>query len=170
MDSERWRQIEELYDAALACERAERSALLDQAGPEVRREVELLLAQEGSLFDRPAWEGMPETTEVQVVAGRLVGRYEIEGQLGCMPTFSRRWCLWLWVVLRRPARRLPAPASCSRMSRNCWPYRGQWRRTREHSPARNSWRTMQCPSQEHVALASRLVLRRGSLRVVRQSR
>ena len=82
MDSERWRQIEDLYNATFACEPAERSALLDQAGPEVRREVELMLAQEGSLLDRPAWEGMSETTETEVVAGRLVGRYEIAGQLG----------------------------------------------------------------------------------------
>ncbi len=47
MDSERRRQIEDLYNAALAREPAERSSLLDQADPEVRREVALLLAQAG---------------------------------------------------------------------------------------------------------------------------
>jgi eukaryotic-like serine/threonine-protein kinase len=80
MKSERWRQIEELYHAALACEPGERSSVLDQADHEVRREVELLLAQEGSLLDRSAGEG--DTTVTQVVAKELVGRYEIEGPLG----------------------------------------------------------------------------------------
>jgi hypothetical protein len=47
MDSKRFEQIEEMYHAALACESNERSALLDHADPEVRREVELMLAQEG---------------------------------------------------------------------------------------------------------------------------
>jgi eukaryotic-like serine/threonine-protein kinase len=82
MDSERWRQIEELYHAALACEPGRRSGLLDQADPELRREVELLLAQKDSLLDRPAWEGVTETTVTQAVPPSLAGRYEIEGQLG----------------------------------------------------------------------------------------
>jgi Protein kinase domain len=41
----RWRQIEELYHAALEREPGERAALLERADPDVRREVESLLAQ-----------------------------------------------------------------------------------------------------------------------------
>jgi len=82
MDPERWRQIEDLYSAAVAREPLERSTLLDQADPEVRREVELLLAQEGSMLDHPAWKGVAETNVAQAIPRKLVGRYEIEGQLG----------------------------------------------------------------------------------------
>ena len=39
MDSKRFEQIEKLYNAVLACTSEERTALLDQADPEVRREV-----------------------------------------------------------------------------------------------------------------------------------
>ena len=82
MDSERWRQIEDVYNAVLACEPGQRSALLGQADPEVRREVELLLARKGSLLDHPPWEGVTETIVTQAIPQRLAGRYEIEGQLG----------------------------------------------------------------------------------------
>jgi len=49
MTAERWQQIERVYLAALACDGARRSALLDELcanDPELRREVETLLAQE----------------------------------------------------------------------------------------------------------------------------
>ena len=49
MNAERWQQVERVYLAALACDRARRSALLDELcanDPELRREVETLLAQE----------------------------------------------------------------------------------------------------------------------------
>jgi hypothetical protein len=82
MDSKRFEQIERLYHAALAGTPEKRSALLDQADPEVRREVELLLAQEGSLLDRPAWEGLKDTEAAVGVAGKRVGRYEIGALLG----------------------------------------------------------------------------------------
>ena len=82
MTPERFQQIEELYHAALARKPEERSTLLDRADPEVRREVELMLTQEGSLLDRPAWEGLEDTNSAVDAAGKLVGRYEMEGQLG----------------------------------------------------------------------------------------
>jgi serine/threonine protein kinase/Tol biopolymer transport system component len=82
MDSQRWQQIEDLYNAVLARPAEERSALLDRADPEVRREVELMLAQEGSLLDHPAWEGATAATVTQGVPHSLAGRYELEGQLG----------------------------------------------------------------------------------------
>ena len=84
MDSKRFQQIEELYNAAVARKSKERSALLNRADPEVRREVELMLAQEGSLLDRPAWEGTASLleTETVVISGKRLGPYEIEHLLG----------------------------------------------------------------------------------------
>jgi Tol biopolymer transport system component len=84
MDAKRFGQIEELYHAALGCTSEERSALLDRADPEVRREVESLLAQKGSFFDRPAWESaecLLETGTV-VAAGVQLGPYRIEHLIG----------------------------------------------------------------------------------------
>ena len=56
MTPERFRQIEELYHAAREGTAEERAALLAQADPELRREVESLLAQPrgGEFLDRPA--------------------------------------------------------------------------------------------------------------------
>ena len=62
MPPERWRQVEELFHAALAQEAGRRSAFLADASngdEELRSEVERLLAQNGSLeerLERPAWE------------------------------------------------------------------------------------------------------------------
>ena len=82
MDPGTWLKIEELYHAALACEPAERSRLLNDAPPEVRCEVELMLAQSGSLPDLPVWEPDCEATVTQITAGRQFGRYEIEKPIG----------------------------------------------------------------------------------------
>jgi eukaryotic-like serine/threonine-protein kinase len=81
MDSKLFEQIEKLYNALLACKSAERSALLEQADPEVRREVELMLAQKDSLLDHPAWEGLPKSTITEAIP-RLMDRYEMHGKLG----------------------------------------------------------------------------------------
>lgn len=89
MDSKRFQQIEEVYNAALACGSKERSALLDSADPEVRREVALMLAQEDSASDRPAgldgsaWHGAAILLETETIGaqGRL-GPYAIQRLLG----------------------------------------------------------------------------------------
>lgn len=102
MDINRLRQIEEIYDAAQACEPKERAVLLDRADPDVKGDVELLLAQNETWLDRPAWEGVTKTalqelateqgasqreTEKQVVniaslpGTVLDGKYKIERQL-----------------------------------------------------------------------------------------
>jgi hypothetical protein len=64
MTSERWRQIEELYLRAVDLRVEERSAVLARASPEVRRQVEAMLAQPtgSKLMDRPAWEAVPEAS------------------------------------------------------------------------------------------------------------
>jgi len=45
MTPARWRQIEELYKAAIDLSGEERSAVLGRVTPEVRAEVEAMLAQ-----------------------------------------------------------------------------------------------------------------------------
>ena len=81
MDSKLFEQIEQLYNALLACKSEEQSALLEQADPEVRREVELMLAQKDSLLDHPAWEVVPKSTITEAIP-RLMDRYVMHGKLG----------------------------------------------------------------------------------------
>jgi hypothetical protein len=73
----RWKEIERLFHAAMERPTGERSAFLAEAcgeDRELRHEVEMLLAQEGSLLDRPAWESIPETTVTQVISKKFFGR------------------------------------------------------------------------------------------------
>jgi len=82
----RWQQVEELYHAALECEPGERTALLARADPELRREVESLLAQQSGKtpLDHPAWEGAASLLASTVAAlspGTQLGPYKIEGPL-----------------------------------------------------------------------------------------
>ena len=81
MTSQRWRQIQELYYAALDLAAAERAALLDRADSELRREMESLLALEGSVLSRPArQDGDPAAR--QALVGIQVGPYRVESKLG----------------------------------------------------------------------------------------
>jgi Tol biopolymer transport system component len=88
MNPERFRQIEELYHAAREGTAEQRAVLLAQSDPELRREVELLLARgPGDEFlDRPAIQNAPELLEdptvTQVAAGACLGPYQIESKLG----------------------------------------------------------------------------------------
>jgi eukaryotic-like serine/threonine-protein kinase len=84
VDSKRFEQIELLYHAALARKPEERLALLDQADPEVRREVEALLKQEstGGILDQRAADLMTESRQTAVIAGSRLGPYSIEALLG----------------------------------------------------------------------------------------
>ena len=81
---ENWRQMEELYYAALDLPAAERAAFLEAADPELRISVEALLAQEGSALDHPAWEGRASLlqTVTGVSVGMLLGPYKIERKIG----------------------------------------------------------------------------------------
>src|SRR5215469_5570068 len=87
MTPERFQQIEELYHAARERTGEERAALLAQADPELRREVESLLAQpdSGKFLNRPALEHAMERGDSTVTvlnAGTCLGPYRIEGKLG----------------------------------------------------------------------------------------
>ena len=88
MTRERFQQIEELYHAAREGSAAERVALLSQADPELRREVESLLAVPagGEFMDRPAFQNAPQLlqdlTGNEWTAGTRLGPYQIESKLG----------------------------------------------------------------------------------------
>ena len=85
MTPERWRQIEELYLAAIDLREDERAALLAQASPDVRQEVEAMLAQPAGskLLDHPAWESEPEpSAALPLGPGVQLGQYKIETAIG----------------------------------------------------------------------------------------
>src|SRR5438270_13405963 len=88
MSPERIQQIEELYHAARERTGEERAALFALTDPELRREVELLLAQptSGDFLDRLAIQNAPElledSTVIALAAGVSLGPYHIEGKLG----------------------------------------------------------------------------------------
>jgi tRNA A-37 threonylcarbamoyl transferase component Bud32/tetratricopeptide (TPR) repeat protein len=94
MTPERFRQIEELFHAVRSGTADERVALLSQADPELRRQVESLLAgpDAGQFLDRPAILNVPHLLEkatvlenatvTGLIAGRFLGPYRIESKLG----------------------------------------------------------------------------------------
>jgi eukaryotic-like serine/threonine-protein kinase len=88
MTPEQFRQIDDLYQAAQEVSCEDRAALLASAEPDVRREVELLLAQPpGDMFlDRPVIDAVPSFLEDSAVTmlttGTHLGPYRIESKLG----------------------------------------------------------------------------------------
>jgi tetratricopeptide (TPR) repeat protein len=88
MTPEYFQQIEELYHAAREKSAEERAALLSQVDPEVRREVESLLAQRsgGEFLEQPAIQNAPELlgdeTVTGIAVGTSLGPYRIESKLG----------------------------------------------------------------------------------------
>lgn len=85
MTPERWRQIEELYLAAIELKGEERAALLDPASPDLRQEVEAMLAQptRSNLLDRPAWKSEPELLAAPLPGpGVQLGQYRLENAIG----------------------------------------------------------------------------------------
>src|SRR5260370_16477247 len=80
--SERWQQIEELYHAA-----REDRTVLDKADPELRQEVESLLAQEkgAGFLESPALDVAAQQFAAdrgQDLIGRRIGSYQILSLLG----------------------------------------------------------------------------------------
>ena len=88
MTPERVRQIEELYHAACEGTPQERAALLAQADPELRREVESLLIEPagGEFLDRPAIRNALQLTQdltlTRLDSGACLGPYRIECKIG----------------------------------------------------------------------------------------
>ena len=80
MEPERWRQVEQLYHAALKQGPGQRVAFLAKAcqgDPELRREVESLLAT-----DATQAQGTTLTATVAAPALAQLGPYKIEAKLG----------------------------------------------------------------------------------------
>jgi len=87
MTPERFQHVERLYHAARRKTAEERAALLAEADPDIRREVESLLAQRATEFlDRPVLQNAPELLEdsrlTGLVVGASLGPYRIESKLG----------------------------------------------------------------------------------------
>src|SRR5690348_3674623 len=88
MTPERFQQIEDLYHATREGTAEERAALLAQADPELRCEVESLLIEPagGDFLDRPAIRNAPHLLEdsslTALAVGARLGRYRIESKLG----------------------------------------------------------------------------------------
>jgi hypothetical protein len=87
---ERWRQVNELFHAAVERTPAERRVLLDvtaRSDPELAADVQSLLAahDSGHWLEQPAWSAAPELLlEADGVfeAGTLAGPYRIEREIG----------------------------------------------------------------------------------------
>ncbi|MBV9507528.1 MAG: protein kinase [Acidobacteriia bacterium] len=87
MTPDRLQQIEELLHAVRERSGEKRAALLARADPELRREVESLLARQSEdlLLDRPAVEGTGQALEDagrSIPAGTTLGPYRVEAKLG----------------------------------------------------------------------------------------
>ena len=88
MTPERFEQIEALYHAAREGTPQQRAALLAQTDPELRREIESLLAERSNeeFLDRPAVQNAPQllddSTLTLLAVGACLGPYRIEGKLG----------------------------------------------------------------------------------------
>src|SRR6266852_3573234 len=74
MNPDRWQQIEELYHAA-----REDRTVLDRADPELRREVESLLAQEkgAGYLESPALDVAAQQFAGRDLIGRRIGSYQV---------------------------------------------------------------------------------------------
>src|SRR5215469_1756200 len=81
---DRWRKIEELYQAAQNCSPGERDALLDGADPEIRARVERMLEIEssGGLLDQSPINVLADPTQTIIAQGTQLGPYRIEAQIG----------------------------------------------------------------------------------------
>jgi serine/threonine protein kinase len=88
MTPERWRQLEELYDAVKDLSPAERDLRLKDSDSELRSAIEGIFAQEGaqegSALEHPAWEAHASLlrTMTVVTPGAQLGPYKIEQQIG----------------------------------------------------------------------------------------
>lgn len=98
MSADQWRQLEQLYHAALerrTGERAEFVAEVCRGDPELQQELESLVAQDaavGGLLDSPVWEGAgglltdesatPEEGQLNPAIGTIIARYQLIEQLG----------------------------------------------------------------------------------------
>jgi eukaryotic-like serine/threonine-protein kinase len=91
MTSERWQQVDEIFQAAIELKAEERPAFVERAcagDEELRREVESLITadEQGlSFVDEPAFQlaaGLLATGEPELAEGQTLGHYEVAGLIG----------------------------------------------------------------------------------------
>jgi serine/threonine-protein kinase len=88
MTPERWKQVNELFESALAREPGERAAFLAEACRDeaaLRDEVDSLLAahhQAGSFMEEPALAAMPERSAPTLEPGARLGPYNVVALIG----------------------------------------------------------------------------------------
>jgi eukaryotic-like serine/threonine-protein kinase len=84
MTPDRWRQIEQLYDAARQCAPSDRAVLLEATDRDIRDRVQRMLEIEsgsGILGQSPA-DFLADPTKTVVAPGAQLGPYKIEAQIG----------------------------------------------------------------------------------------
>ena len=83
MTPESFRQSEELYHAVCDLSATERRLLLEKVDPNLRGEVEAMLAADATKLDHPPWEGAATLlAPATVTPGSQLGPYKIEQQIG----------------------------------------------------------------------------------------
>jgi hypothetical protein len=90
MDGERWREVKELFNAAIAQDGKHRASFLTSrcnGDNELRREVDRLIAaheRAGEFIETPAFADAPEfaVDNADALVGTQLGRYRIESVLG----------------------------------------------------------------------------------------
>src|SRR3954463_49416 len=91
MTPERWRKVDEIFQAALELKPDERTAFLDNScagDEELRREVESLISSDEqglSFIDAPAFQvaaGLLVSTQPELEEGERLGHYEVIKLLG----------------------------------------------------------------------------------------
>jgi serine/threonine protein kinase len=84
MTPDRWRHIEDLYNAAQKCPPDQRAALLEATDPEIRSRVERMLAVESGtqILDQSADGVLADATKTVIAKGAQLGPYKIEAQIG----------------------------------------------------------------------------------------
>ena len=85
MTQDRWRQIEQLYQAAQGRDADARATLLAEADPEIRSRVERMLevvSEDGEILDSPAAALLEHLSAPLVEAGSRLGPYSIEKPIG----------------------------------------------------------------------------------------
>jgi serine/threonine protein kinase/Tol biopolymer transport system component len=84
MTADRWRQIEQLYNAAKEAPPDQRAALLESTDPDIRARVERMLAVESGsqILDRPAAWLLNTVSNTLLTAGAQLGPYRIETPIG----------------------------------------------------------------------------------------
>ncbi len=91
MTPERWQQVDQIFQAAIELNPAERAAFLDtccSGDEELRREVESLITTDGqglSFIDAPAFQfaaGLLVSTEPELREGQRIGQYKVIALVG----------------------------------------------------------------------------------------